>query len=377
MRAALVGLLGAACVAGCGDGGSGSPADAMPPAEVCAVPESTAVNVDLDEPLCTKLSSYRFFTGAMAEQTPNAGVVPYDLNTPLFSDYAAKDRFIWLPAGATATYDETETFVFPVGAVILKTFWYPDDARNPGAGRRILETRMLIQRSDGWEGVAYVWNDAQDDADLKVAGAALDVSWIHTDGAQRQVAYLVPNKNQCKECHEERDDVMSPIGPKARHLNRDFDYGAGPVNQLTHLTSVGYLAGAPVDPTMAPRLPVWNDEATGTVEERARGWLDINCSHCHNPRGVARTSGLDLLVSQTTPFDYGVCKPPVAAGAGSGGRQYNIVPGMPDESIITFRLESTELDIRMPELGRSLVHDEGAALIRQWITEMPGSCATP
>lgn len=373
-----VAMLAALGITACGDDdGGGGAADAAVQGEVCAVPEGTGVNFDLAEPLCNKLSSYRLFVGDLADQTPNVRVVAYDLNSPLFSDYAAKDRFIWLPDGTSMTYDDVEAFGMPLGTIIVKTFSYYTDARNESLGRRIIETRLLFNRADGWEGVSYVWNDEQTDADLKVAGAELTVDWIHTDGANRSVNYLVPNKNQCKECHEERDDTLLPIGPKARHLNRDNDYGAGDINQLAHLIDIGYLTGAPKDPDTAPRNPVWNDDATGTVEERARAWLDINCSHCHNPRGAARTSGLDLSISQTNPSDFGVCKPPVAAGAGSGGRQYSIVPGMPDESIIVFRLEATELDIRMPELGRSLVHTESVALIREWITAMQGTCDPP
>lgn len=107
---------------------------------------------------------------------------------------------------------------------------------------------------------------------------------------------------------------------------------------------------------------------------RARAWLEINCASCHNPRGPARTSGLFLEYDQLEPTALGVCKPPVAAGRGSGGRAYGIVPGDPDASILTFRIESTELDIKMPELGRNLVDAEGVALIRAWIAAMPGAC---
>ncbi|HUH04887.1 MAG TPA: SO2930 family diheme c-type cytochrome [Kofleriaceae bacterium] len=366
----------AAVVVGCG-GGEAGPDALDPDAEVCAVSDGTAVAFDLDEPACTTLSSYKFFVGAGDTLAPNDGVEPYDLNTALFSDYALKQRFVWLPDGQSMAYHATDSFAVPVGAVILKTFEYPDDLRAPDGSRRRLETRMMVHRAGGWDGVSYVWNDEQTDAQIKVAGAVVPVTWTHLDGEVRTLDYVVPNKNQCKQCHEETVDAMGPIGPKARHVNRDFAYPGGTDNQLVHLTGLGYLTGAPADPADAPRAPVFDDESTGTVEERARAWLDINCAHCHNPAGAARTSGLDLRAAQTNPYEFGVCKTPVAAGAGSGGRQYNIVPGDPDQSILVYRIESVDPAVRMPEIGRKLQHTEGVALIRQWITEMTGEPCTP
>jgi mono/diheme cytochrome c family protein len=117
-------------------------------------------------------------------------------------------------------------------------------------------------------------------------------------------------------------------------------------------------------------LAIWNDPKTGTLDERARAYLEVNCAHCHNPKGPARTSALDLLASQTDPTLWGLHKPPVAAGRGTGGRKFDIVPGKPDESIMVFRMESTEPGVMMPELPRRMVDDEGVALIREWIAKM-------
>lgn len=375
MRPLLAAALCALIACGGDDDAPGEP-DAAAGGDVCDIADGTGVSFDPEATLCDNLSSYRFFTD-LPGQVPNDGVVAYDLSSPLFSDYAAKYRFVYVPDGMSMAWHDTESFAMPEGAVLIKTFSQLADLRDPSAGEQLLETRLLFHAADGWDVITYVWNDEQTDAVKKIAGDTIATSWIHTDGSERTNDYSVPNTNQCKNCHEELDDVVGPIGPKARHLNRDNDYGDGPENQLQHLIDVGYLTGAPADSADWPAAAVWDDEATGTVDERARAWLDINCAHCHNPRGAARTSGLDLLVSQDNPFDYGVCKPPVAAGAGSGGFQYNIVPGEPDESIMVFRLESTEPDILMPELGRKLVHEEAVALIRAWIAAMPGDCGTP
>lgn len=316
-----------------------------------------------------KLSEYGLFVGNGSTQEPAEGVVPYDLNSALFSDYANKHRFVKLPPGTQATYDPDKVFDFPVGSIIVKTFGYLHDLRDASKGERLLETRLLIRRPEGWIGLPYVWNNEQTEATLDVGGSTVDVAWVHTDGSERTVNYIIPNANQCKSCHE-NNKQMAPIGPKARNLNKDFAYRDGTENQLVHWTRAGVLSGAP-DPQDAPRLAQAMDPSTGTLDERARAWLEINCAHCHNPDGPAKTSGLDLMASQDVPSKYGIMKTPVAAGRGAGGFLYDILPGKPDESILMYRLRSTEPGVMMPELPRRLVDDEAVALIAEWIASMP------
>ena len=316
-----------------------------------------------------KLSAYGLFVGNGSTQEPADGVIPYDLNTPLFTDYATKYRFVKLPLSSSAAYDETDAFVFPVGTIIAKTLAYPHDMTDLAKGQRLLETRLLIHEPEGWVGLTYVWNDQQTEATLRLVGATVEVSWIHTDGGRRHNDYLIPNVNQCKGCHKTHDKAMWPIGPKARHLNKDFVYRHGAENQLAYWTRTGALSGAP-EPRDAPRAPVWNDPSTGSLHERARSYLDINCAYCHNPGGAARNTGLDLSAFQTTPYKYGVYKSPVAAGGGSGGRFCAIVPGKPEESILIYRMRSTSPAAMMPELGKRLVHTEGVELIKEWIAAL-------
>lgn len=341
----------------------------------CAVPAGEDVHFDPEEPFCELLSSYRFFRGDGSEQMPNDGVLPYDLNTALFSDYATKHRFLWLPPGTSATYDERDSFEFPVGTVIIKTFAYPADFRDPSLGERLLETRLIVRRADEWEPITYVWNAEETEARRRIIGARIAVTWIDLEGEARSINYQVPNTNQCGECHEEQDEAFGPLGPKARNLNRDYPYPEGAQNQLARLTAEGVLTGAP-DPAEAPRATVFDDPDTGTVEQRARTYLDVNCGNCHNPSGLARTSGLYLDISETDPARLGFCKTPVAAGQGSGDRLFDIVPGAPDESILIYRMESTEPGVAMPELGRQTVHEEGLSVLRQWIESLSGECGT-
>jgi uncharacterized repeat protein (TIGR03806 family) len=325
-----------------------------------------------DEP-CEKLSNYGFFQGALSALQPADGVIPYAPNTPLFSDYAAKDRFLYLPPGTHAMYADPEPLALPVGAIAIKTFSYPFDMRNPALGRRIVETRLLINQPAGLVAYPYVWNDDQTEATLSRIGATVNVSWVHSDGSMRSDAYVVPNTNMCADCHKSDETTMRLIGIKARQLNGDYPYASGSENQLAYWQRMGLLTAVPEGAPL-PRLPVWNDPATGTLEERARAWLDVNCGHCHNGTGMASNTGLDLRYEQTSPGKLGMCRSPVAAGKGTGGRLYDVVPGQPDSSILVFRIESTMPKVMMPEQGRKLAFAEGIALVRQWIQNMPGSC---
>jgi uncharacterized repeat protein (TIGR03806 family) len=311
------------------------------------------------------LSEYGLFTGDLVDHRPAEGVVKYELNSTLFTDYAAKQRFVRLPAGTSAPYTADGPFDFPVGTVIAKTFAHDNDMNDPSKGQRNVETRILLHQENGWIGLPYIWDEQQSEATLSLTGGKVDVQWVHYDGQQREISHIVPNVNDCKRCHVDN----KPIGPQTKHINREFAYEHGPENQLAHWSEVGILSGAP-DPKTAPRLAIWNDESSGSVEERARAWLDINCAHCHSETGPARNSGLHLYADVTDPFRLGVFKGPVAAGKGTGGRRFDIVPGKPDESILMYRMETTHPGEVMPEFGRSVIDVEANELIRQWIENM-------
>lgn len=342
-----------------------------------------------------RLSEWQLFTLPGSSMKLNEGVVPFDLNTPLFTDYAHKLRTVWLPSGTTATYQPGAELDFPVGTVISKTFYYPvtEDNRElvvrsedysqdyAGSGLnldkvRLIETRLLVHRADGWIALPYVWNEQQTEAFLAITGDVKALTISH-DGDTEDFAYIVPDANQCEGCHAPNHTAggIKPIGPKARHLNKDYSYVGGTHNQLQYWADIGYLAGLPG--AGVPRNANAADENDGTLEDRARAYLDINCGHCHNKVGAADTSGLLLDMETSEMRLLGLCKTPVAAGKGSGNRLFSIVPGQPDASIIPFRMESTDPSIMMPELGRSLHHEEGLALIEDWIASLPGQCSQP
>jgi len=331
----------------------------------------TQVRSYVKEPYPAKLSAWRLFVGTPAQLHPNRGVVPYDLNTPLFSDYATKYRFVWMPAGIAAVYDANKAFEFPVGTILAKTFAYPDSTR--GGQQRIIETRLLVHGKTEWTPLAYVWNDSQTDAELQIAPDPTVVHWKHPSGQEYTINYVIPNQNQCKECHE-RSKTTIPIGPKARNLNKTYDYADGRANQLAYWTRVGYLKGAPPQPDQAPRAAVWDNPSSGSLDARARTYLDVNCGHCHNETGSANTSGLFLDTGESQRMRLGLCKVPVSAGHGAGDLLFDIVNGHPEESILIRRMDSSEPKVLMPELGRTVIHREGVELIRDWIRSLPGGC---
>lgn len=319
---------------------------------------------------------------------PARGVLPYDLNTPLFTDYAHKLRTIWMPEGSHARYAE-ERFDYPVGSVLSKTFYYPLDAQGrllrseqQGAEAvqlkrvRLLETRILLRQEQGWVALPYVWDEAQREATLDWAGASFDLQLHDGTGEVLAVDYQVPDANQCAGCHEEQAGKgVQPLGPKARHLNKDFAYADGTANQLQHWQSIGFLQGVPADLASVPRNALWSAPREGeSLEHQARSYLDVNCAHCHNREGPGRTSGLYLDPDTPLSIAYGLCKQPVAAGKGSGDRLVDIHPGAPGKSVLSFRLQSTDPSIMMPELGRSTSHREGLEVIDRWIASLAGDC---
>jgi len=312
------------------------------------------------------LSEFGFFSDAPKQQ-PADGVIPYHLATPLFSDFAEKYRFVHVPQGQQAVYNADEAFEFPVGTALIKTFAFPADLRKPDVDVRLIETRVLLRQEAGWQAWTYLWNAEQTEAELKIAGAKVDVAIIDPDGAPRSFTFAVPNKNQCKGCHAFNGEIV-PLGPKARNLNLEHIYANGPANQLAHWTQAGILAGAP-DPASSPAVPVWA-EASAPVDARARAWLDVNCAHCHRREGPASNSGLFLTWGEASPVAIGVGKRPVAAGRGSGNRAFDIDPGSPDNSILLYRVESTEPGVMMPELGRTQTDPAAVAVLREWIEKM-------
>jgi uncharacterized repeat protein (TIGR03806 family) len=265
------------------------------------------VQAHLDDHYPDKLSEWQIFTGSQRELKPNTGVLVYTVNTALFSNHAAKLRTVWMPKGSSATYKPEGVFDLPVGSVLTKTFSFAN---------RHIETRLYVHKKNGWQGITYVWNHDQSDAVLDVTPAPVAVNW------NGQVFdYDIPNVNQCKVCHEGPAD-NGPLGITARQLNRD--------NQLALWTQAGYLKGAPAALAEPP----------SDLNSRARAYLDVNCASCHIVGGRAMKSGVFLAYSEPAPKS----------------------PAKLLETML-----STDPKKMMPTIGRTLIDDEGVALIRDWV----------
>ncbi|HYB99593.1 MAG TPA: parallel beta-helix domain-containing protein [Candidatus Limnocylindrales bacterium] len=383
-------------------------------AAICAAYSGNEINREAIQHNCQWLSQYNLFADPTDPRSnPNEGGVLFDLTTPLFSDYAVKYRFVFLPPGQAAQWNEgsgsapNATLGFPVGTVIAKTFAFRD-----GADEEVVETRLLMHRSGRngtsfWEGMAFIWEKDEagnrTDARLAVGGGTASVSWNFEDPDPDVSAtyvgstsgYSIPHANQCGSCHinDDLEPGDAPIGPKVRLLNRPMNYGAGNVNQLQHWKDLGLLAGAPeltVDgdgiATNVLRAPRFNvpgdaflippseqsrlDQMTAQEidkEMRARAWLESNCAHCHNRDGLAQSTGVFLDVFRKVDLNFGICKRPTTAGSSSGGNQFDIVPGSAATSILSYRAHSVIPGTQMPPIARSVAHDEALAVVDDWI----------
>lgn len=324
------------------------PALALFAAAVATSASQTAIseNAIIGQENPAQLSAFGFFEGSADK--PSTRLVPYELRNPLFSDYSEKQRFIHLPANEQIESGADGKIAFPVGTALIKSFGYPDNSGK----LRILETRLLLHRAEGWIALPYVWRADGKDADLRVGGTRLPVEFAH-HGKKMAISYSVPNKNQCKQCHSSNEALL-PIGPFVQNI------------VFPRKGDAEKLGIKPL------RLEAkWDDPGSGTVDQRAHAYLRVNCGHCHAPKGSASNSGLYLDGLAKDLAAYGIGKRPVAAGRASGDLDFIIEPGKPDRSILIARMKSTDPGIAMPELGRATAHDEGIELLEEWVAAMP------
>lgn len=325
-----------------------------------ATTDPTAVYVNYANVPYEKLSDYKFFIGDIKLQQPNNRVIPYKPASSLFTDYASKKRFIWLPPGKKATYTaDGEILDLPVGAVLIKNFYFENFL--PGGNTHILETRIMIRQSTGWIFAEYIWNDEQTEAYLDMAGSDRDISFMH-NGELKSTSYRFPATGECFVCHK-LDNTAIPIGIKPQNLNFDYDYEDGMQNQLSKLISIGYLTNNL--PGSINSTVDYSDE-TQDLDLRFRSYIDANCAHCHRKDSHCDYRPMKLAFSETvTSINLGLCVEPDEYI--NSALTYIITPSNIDRSMMYYRLNSTETSVRMPLLGRTLIHQEGLDLMEEWI----------
>lgn len=299
---------------------------------------------------------------------PAPGLIPYSVRSPLWSDGAAKERFLRIPDGqkmhaldCAVDIDDCKPpgeggigaqeghWVMPVGAVLVKSFVIE--------GERI-ETRLLMRRSSlVWKGFSYEWNEAGTDATLLPDN---DDGKDKPVGSGTQVWHY-PSRTECLDCHTRY--AGSSLGPSTQQLDSDFAYADGTMNQVEKFQELGWF-DAP--PKALDGYPDPADEGL-PVDVRARSYLQTNCAICHRPGGGDGVGNLDLRFA--TPFAETFLCDEVERDAGQVP-PFRLVPGKPSDSTLSFRMRSLN-DFRMPPLGSSVVDDAGSELIDAWITDMP------
>ena len=339
------------------------------------------VVVDLTQVPYPKLSDYKFFEGEMKDLIPALNVIPYEPSSVLFSDYAHKKRFVWMPVGTKATFNgDNKILNLPVGSVLIKNFYY--DNVQPENVTKIIETRIMIRKDSGWIFADYVWNNEQTEAFLDLAGSYLPISWKDENNVTRNVNYRIPSEVQCIVCHKERVEIPGgevttyiPIGIKPQNLNFNYNYGTESKNQLTKWIEQGYLEGNFTFPT-AENTVVNYDDTSKPLEQRVRAYFDINCAHCHAQDRHCDYRPMRFAYSETGGTNghtnMGVCVPTADMQDFPSAYSSIIKPGNVDRSMLYYRINTTDESYRMPLHGRTLIHEEGVALIEEWINSLTG-----
>jgi uncharacterized repeat protein (TIGR03806 family) len=306
-----------------------------------------------------------------ARLEPSAAFIPYDLIVAFWSDGARKSRMVAVPRGAIA-FSPTGEWKFPDGTVFVKTFFLPTDATDPTLERR-LETRLLVRDSQGGVyGVTYKWRPDGSDADL-LAGSLREAIPIRAaDGALRQQTWYYPSRQDCMTCHTPRAGGV--LGVKTRQLNHAYAYPSGiSDNELRTWNHLGLFAPAirPEQFSVLPALAAAQDTSR-SIEDRARSYLDANCSHCHQPGGTVANFDArydtplsqQALIDGPVLIDQGVDRPRVFS------------PHDIWRSIAFMRVNSVG-DIQMPPLARETIDTSGVKLLAAWIDSMPGRPVLP
>jgi uncharacterized repeat protein (TIGR03806 family) len=297
--------------------------------------------------------------------TVNRGIIPYDLAVAFWSDGARKQRWAAVPGGRIGFAPSGE-WRFPPGTVFVKTFELPTDEGNPQVTRQ-LETRLLVVGKGGVYGVVYKWRPDGSDADLLPGSLSEDISIREASGGTHQQTWYYPSREDCMKCHN--SNAGGVLGLKTRQMNQDFTYPGGVTdNELRAWNHLG-LFEPRLDEAQISQLPklATPTDASRSLEDRARSYLDANCSQCHRPGGTVASfdarydSPLDQqeLVDGPVLITEGIDRPRI------------IAPHDVWRSIAFMRVNTTG-DIRMPPVGRQTIDPQGVALLSEWINSLPG-----
>ncbi len=293
----------------------------------------------------TNLSEMGLYSGDLSNLNPAADVHLFDLNSRLFTDYAHKQRLIRMPEGEAMQYNGNSLLpVYPDNTIISKTFYYYEDESNTASNKIIIETRVLIKTEGTWKLGNYVWNSGMTDAVYSNDEVIVPVSYLDAEGINQDIQYVIPSNEDCITCHHIYE-VIVPIGPKLRAMNFNPQNEETNINQLQHFINIGLLEGV-TDVSDIDVLADWEDEVSFDIFDRGRSYIDINCAHCHQPGGYVPTGFLLDFRLETEFSETGIY-----ARRGQ----------------IEDRVQSSTPVYMMPQIGRSLVHDEGVAMLIEYL----------
>jgi len=291
-----------------------------------------------------------------ARLVPRAGLLPYEVNTPLWSDGAQKRRWLFLPSGAKIHFDPTKPWNFPAGTILVKEF----DLDLGGARPRRLELRVLIDHRQGWEGYTYKWNATGTDATLLPDSSdGLDEALTKADGNVQQVWHY-PSRGQCLACHKESSG--GPLGVNTYQLaGRNKEQLREWSRAGVFTNDIGDVAGLPFYSSI--------DDSSAPVYARVRSYLAANCVYCHNPRGFTPVS-LDLRYGSSLAATLTLKQAPLAGDLDIPGALL-VTPGHKESSVLWQRMVRVQ-DKRMPPLGSNIVDKNATDLIGAWIDRGAG-----
>jgi uncharacterized repeat protein (TIGR03806 family) len=318
-----------------------------------------------DEPMPRLLSETGAFSD-VRQLKANRDLIPYDLVVAFWSDGAVKSRWVAIP-NQKVKFSPTGEWQFPAGTVFVKHFDLPVDEGNPNVRRRV-ETRLLVRDSAGGVyGVTYKWRADESDAELLTGSVTEDIPIRTMSGGVRHQTWYYPGRKDCLTCHTA--GAGGVLGVKTRQMNHDLAYPGGVTdNELRTWNHLGLFEPALKSEDLSAFTTLAAaDDATRSLEDRARSYLDANCSHCHRPGGTVAY----FDARYTTPLnDQGLINGPVLIDQGID--RPRIISSHDTWRSIAYMRVSTNGDIRMPPLARETVDDKGVALLGEWINSLPG-----
>jgi uncharacterized repeat protein (TIGR03806 family) len=325
-----------------------------------------SISVDLTKIPYEKLSDYNFFKGEIKLQNPANKVLIYQPASSLFTDYAYKKRFVWMPNGTIATYNgDDKVLELPVGAALVKTFYYNNV--QPSNSTKIIETRIMIRKENGWIFAEYVWNEEQTEAFLTTEGSNKNITWKDENNILKTANYRIPSPTECLICHKSNAKPI-PIGIKPQNLNNLISYNGSSKNQLSKWIEENYLENNLLNTITAT---VDYNDTSKSLSLRARSYVDINCAHCHQNNSHCDYRPMRFAFSETSnPTNLGVCVIPQDTSVNPALTSI-VAPNNKNRSMLYYRLNTTDESFRMPLLGRSVIHQEGIELMEQWINSLP------